>query len=69
MGGMDNERRDYDLYAANRTVGFASKSAVAEGEVGGRYRYADAIMPMSEEMAAAPGLVVFFQEVVHQELL
>ena len=55
-GGMDNERRDYDLYAANRAVGFASKSAVAEGEVGGRYRYADAIMPMSEEMAAAPGL-------------
>jgi len=54
VGGMDNERREQDLYAANRAVGFASKSVVAEGEVGGRYAAADAIMPMSEEMVAAP---------------
>ena len=53
-GEMGNERRDYDLYAANRAIGFASKSMVAEGEVGGRYRAADAVMPMSEEIARAP---------------
>jgi len=55
-GGMGNARRDYDLYAANRTVRLASKSALAEGAVGGRYRAADAILPMSEEMSPAPGL-------------
>ncbi len=53
-GGTGAELRDYDLYQANQEVGFASKSVVAEGEVGGRSRAADAIMTMSEEMAAAP---------------
>ena len=57
VGGMDNERRESDL-SANRAVGFASKSALAEGEVGGRYAVADAMMPASEKMFAppAPGL-------------
>ncbi len=57
-GGVGSERLEYDLSASNRAVGFASKSAiVAEGDVGGRFRgAADAIMPMSEAAARAPGV-------------
>ncbi len=54
VGGMGNERMEFDLSDGNRVAGLASKSSVAEGEDLGRFRAADAIMPMSEEVAAAP---------------
>jgi len=51
-GGVGNDRRENELYAANRAVGFAQKSAMSDSDVGGRYRAADMIV--AEEMAAAP---------------